>query len=1029
MAIGTNSHVIAQEALAGVVDRESLFAFLRDELHWLVDPEDTFTYSGTQLSGDMATRVEVSQIVPFGAGDPFVIMLAEFETQFRRAELREVLRTIRAEMRTQGKYEGKSLDDIIFVCITKDPSGIRFAHFEQRDGKQPKLSSFGWETDQIEETRTLREFNLPALKMRLDLFNEPAWKEIRPIWLSAWDVERVTGEFFKTYSSIFARVENMIKGVKGDKRLFTQRLFNRLLFIQFLQKKRWLSFEGSTNYLSALFTAAKEKNENFYNDRLHWLFFYGLGTVNDCKETHEMDELRERRGEVPFLNGGLFEMEDWNDCRGHVQIHNDVFTLILDELFSKYNFTVTESTPDDVEVAVDPEMLGKIFEELVTGRHDTGSYYTPKPIVSFMCREALKGYLADAVESESAEAIALFVDKHDPSLLTNPERILEALRCVKACDPACGSGAYLLGLLHELIELRSCLFVAKNLDARTQYDKKLEIIQRNLYGVDIDPFAINIARLRLWLSLIVEYSAYPPPPLPNLDFKIEVGDSVVSPNPLGGVEPDMFRLKEIEGFLALKAEYMKAHDEHKPELRKQIAKQRKSLANLAHKGGKVDGFDWQVDFAEVFISKEALVTIGGAFNFGQELAERPKPGGFDIVLANPPYVRQELIKELKPALKGVYGDLFSGTADLYVYFYLRAFQLLRPGGMLVFISSNKWFKANYGAKLRKFVADGASVLSITDFGDLPVFEGATAYPMIFIARKGKTRQESNMFTHVNSLDEPYPDVPALIAECGQALSPDAFNGSNWVIANADTSAFLKKMESAGIPLGEYVKNRIFRGVLTGFNTAFVIDGAKRAELVALDKNSDEIIKPFTAGRDVRQWVVTPRDRWLIVTKIGVDISKYPAIFQHLLNWQTELETRADQGNHWWELRACGYYDAFDEAKIIYPDIAVGMRFAYDDGGVFTNNTAYFIAADDLFLLGLLNTELVERFYCELSAQVRGGYLRFFRQYVEQIPIPPSSSSERAAISALVQKCLDAKGVGCKEWEKEINERVAVLYGL
>jgi type I restriction-modification system DNA methylase subunit len=198
-------------------------------------------------------------------------------------------------------------------------------------------------------------------------------------------------------------------------------------------------------------------------------------------------------------------------------------------------FTVTESTPLDVEVAVDPEMLGRIFEELVTGRHESGSYYTPKPIVSFMCREALKGYLETNAAGESKEAIERFVEKHEPDDLRNAESVLDALRRVKVCDPACGSGAYLLGMLHELLDLRAALFQSRRLDSLSVYQRKLEIIQTNVYGVDIDPFAVNIARLRLWLSLAVDFEGAKPEPLPNLDYKVEAGDSLLGPNPSGGL--------------------------------------------------------------------------------------------------------------------------------------------------------------------------------------------------------------------------------------------------------------------------------------------------------------------------------------------------------------------------------------------------------------------------------------------------------------------------------------------------------------
>lgn len=1012
---------ITAAALAGIRDRETLFAFLRDELSWPLDPEDTFTYPGLELSGDKVGNAQVSQIVPFGAGDPFLIMLAEFEGKFTRSALREILRGIRQQMRTRARYEGKTPDDTIFICASQGYSEIRFARFEQREGKQPKLSSFGWETDWVDETRTLREFSLPALRMHVNVLDEPDWQMMRPDWLAAWSVERVTDEFFKTYRSVFERVEGMIEGVSNDKRLFTQRLFNRLLFIQFLQKKRWLRFQGSTNYLPGLFAAAKANNEDFYPTRLHRLFFEGLGRAADIP-AHEsrQDAIEQRIGQVPFLNGGLFEMENGDDVRDAVKIPNAAFDLIFRELFDRYNFTITESTPLDVEVAVDPEMLGRIFEELVTGRHESGSYYTPKPIVSFMCREALKGYLASVVD-ESPEAIAAFVDQHDAGQLRDGEPVLTALVNVRACDPACGSGAYILGLLHELIDLRSCLFATRKIDADTLYNKKLEIIQKSLYGVDIDQFAVNTARLRLWLSLVVDDTRNPlddpqlDVSLPNLDFKIEQGDSLTAPDPTGGVQPDMFRRQQIEEFCALKSSFMIAHGEDKWALKKQVQKQRKAIAKGAHAGAEVVGFDWEVDFAEVFLPEE-----GGA---GAKL------GGFDIVLANPPYVRQELIKDQKPVLKRVYGDLFSGTADLYVFFYLRALQLLRPGGMLAFISSNKWFRAKYGEKLREHIAETCAVSSITDFGDLPVFESAVAYPMVFIARKGQAGELSTEFTQVESLGEPYPDVRALVDEVSQDLPRSAFAGANWTLADAATSDMLRKMGRAGAPLGEYVKGRIYRGLLTGLNEAFYIDDAKRCELTAIDPGSSELIRPLILGRDCKRWMPIRGRQWQIFTPIGVDIHRYPAIFSHLKQWEPHLERRWDKGQHWWELRACDFYDAFEEVKIIYPQIMVEPNFALDEDAALTNQKCFIIGSGDRFLLGLLNSSTIWKLVVANSPKLRGGYSEPRKDFILSIPIPAASDSDRAAISALAQKCLDAKGVDCEAWEKEIDERVAALYGL
>jgi hypothetical protein len=820
----------------------------------------------------------------------------------------------------------------------------------------------------------------------------------------AFDVEQVTKKFFTEYSRVFKQVESSIEGIPNPEhqRLFTQKLFNRLMFIAFIQKKGWLKFGESIDYLNALWQDYKQSERqtgNFYRDRLSHLFFAGL---ND----RQQPDLTEIIGTVPYLNGGLFQQSE--DEQDEIIFIPDLsFELIFTELFDRFNFTVTESTPLDEEVAVDPEMLGKVFEELVTGRHDSGSYYTPKPIVSFMCREAIKGYLSSKVSAAAGE-ISKFVDERDASELSDPELIFKALKEVTVCDPACGSGAYLLGMLHELLELRECLFTSKNLGFQTIYDRKLEIIENNLYGVDKELFAVSIARLRLWLSLAVDFEGETPNPLPNLNYKLEVGDSLLAPNPqAGGITA---RSNLLVQYRERKAEYVRTHDrDRKRELESQIGALKQDIGTFTHGNDRINGFDWAVEFAEV-------------------IAE----GGFDIQIANPPYVRHERIQEFKPQLKQVYPEIYSSTADLYCYFYARSLQLLKPGGMLAFISSNKWFRANYGKKLRQHIADTCQIHSITDFGELPVFKSAATFPMIFICSRASTNAGATIFTQVKSLEHPYPNVREIIQHGGAILPRKAIFGSNWLLTDNATASRIAQMESVGVALGKYVNGEIYYGIKTGFNQAFAIDHQTRDKLIFADPASEEMIEPLVTGDDIRKWHLRDRGKWLIVAKTGVDISKYPSILNHLQQWQPQLEKRCDKGNYWWELRACAYYAALDRSKIIFPDIAKESRFTFDPDGKYLGNTAYFIPTDDLYLLGVLNSSSVWSF-CQEKCSVIGdagnnGRLRLFKQFVETIPIPPASKAKRKAISKLVQKCLTAGGVGCEQWEREIDLRVAKLYG-
>ncbi|MBA3425647.1 MAG: Eco57I restriction-modification methylase domain-containing protein [Rubrobacter sp.] len=454
---------------------------------------------------------------------------------------------------------------------------------------------------------------------------------------------------------------------------------------------------------------------------------------------------------------------------------------------------------------------------------------------------------------------------------------------------------------------------------------------------------------------------------------------------------------------------------------------RRKLSDWLHPGAEPEGFDWQVEFAEVFAGE----TDGSDAD-----------GGFDVILANPPYVRQELIRALKPALKKVYPTIYTGTSDLYVFFYGRALQLLSPGGMLAFISSNKWFRANYGAKLRKHFAETTHVTSITDFGDLPVFQGANAYPMIFTAQKDRnTTGGPTTLTAAKSLDPPYPDVAALVREIGTPLPSDALDGSDWSLTDSATATRLTKIRAAGVPLKEYVGERVYRGVTTGFNKAFVIDGVKRAELISQDPNSAEIIKPLAAGKDIRKWNIDRKDKWLIFPRRRININAYPAIKNHLAQWQTELTPRKSgseeigrkPGNYkWYEIQdEVAYYAAFDALKIVSTKVSIRPSFTLDGSGSYLGNTAYFLPAREnaTYLLGLLNSNVFFAYAKRVFVEKQNGWYEVQPKGLEAFPIPNAPTADREAIAKLVRKCLDARGVGCEEWEAEIDGRVATLYGL
>ena len=872
------------------------------------------------------------------------------------------------------------------------------------------LSIFSWEQGDT-HIRTLCEYNLPALAFPSDGFsNDQEWLQE---WQKAFDVEEVTDKFFRDYQRVFAQVENAVEGIPEDeteaRRLYTQRLFNRLMFLRFIEKKGWLTYNGDRNYLRALFDATEaETDEKFLNDRLFWAFFRGLGNTVNLLE--ELPEIIERRGEVPFLNGGLFEMQK-DDVQNAVHIPNDAFAEIL-KLFERYNFTVTESTPLDIEVAVDPEMLGKVFEELVTGRHDTGSYYTPRPVVSFMCRESLKICLQNKTD-ETPETLKAFVDDADATQIRNPEKVLQVLQTLRICDPACGSGAYLLGMMSELLRLRDALFQSKEIDSKSTYQRKLDIIQNNLYGVDKDEFAVNIAMLRLWLSLAVDYEGDIPEPLPNLDYKVAAGDSLTGPAP----EQMTLASHLIDQIQEHQAEFLVTHtDPEKQRLREEIAELKENLQGWQ---ANEDEFVWQVEFSEVF-----------------------QEGGFDIVIGNPPYVRQELIIPIKPALKRLFPEVFTGKTDLYVYFYNRGTELLRAGGILTYISSNTFLRAGYGKKLREFLTDKVCLHRLLNFGSIPVFK-ANVDTCIILVENTVPNVES--FLAATFCDK--ADIPRIsdafqklaIAMYAYDLSPDG-----WALTSQEALRLLEKLQRTGVRLGEYVDGSFYRGVVTGYDDAFIINESVRQQLMAEDSKSSELIKPVLRGRNLKKWKTESTGYYLIFTRHGVDIEQYPAIKRYLSQYRMDLQPKKNReqkrgramGSYkWYEIQAnTAYYRDFDNPKIFYTETAKSLYGCYDATKTFGLKTTYFISTDDLSLLAILNSLLFDWYarhkFQSLNDPWAGGRLIFKKVSMKDAPIADRTEAQKAALSRLVEQILaDPNSNGVREIEQEIDALVYQLYGL
>jgi len=582
-------------------------------------------------------------------------------------------------------------------------------------------------------------------------------------------------------------------------------------------------------------------------------------------------------------------------------------------------------------------------------------------------------------------------------------------------DPACGSGSFLIGAYSHLLNYHRDWYVKDGHEKHTKEiyqgaggqwflttQEKKRILLNNIFGVDIDSQAVEVTKLSLLLKVLEgenqdtltrQLKMFRERVLPDLGSNIKCGNSLIGPDYFSG-------------------QLLSDEDEIR----------------------RVNPFDWKAEFSEIM-----------------------KAGGFDTVIGNPPYVRQEGLGEMKTYYQSHY-KTFQATADLYVNFIEKGLGLLKPSGLFGMIVSNKWLRAAYGKPLRKFLTTGASVLQIVNLAGLPVFAGATVRTVILICSQIRKPNNTIRYLAPISLEDfsiihSGDDLQKLADQRFINMPVDGLSSEGWSLSGAGVNQAIEKMRQASVPLNQYVSAKPFFGVKTGLNEAFIIDRATRDGLIAKNPKSAEIIKPLIVGRDVRRYHIEFKDRYLIWTYLGVPIDRYPAVMKHLKQFQPQLEKRWDKGNYWWELRACDYYDKLERPKIIYPDIATACRFALDRDGYFSSNTTYFLPSDDLYLLGILNSKLGQFYFSEVCAGLEGGgitYLRFFGQYLEGFPVRTinfSDSTDKGRhdkMVVLVERMLDlhkqikaAKTPDDKArlqrqidaTDKQIDQLVYELYGL
>ena len=709
------------------------------------------------------------------------------------------------------------------------------------------------------------------------------WKEI--------DVHKPNADI----ADQFAVFDNPLKSMRD----YVKKLMGRLVFLQFLQKKGWLGVKqnaawgtGDSEFMLNLFNNSKYQDD-FIEKVLEPLF----NDINTKRENDFVTDANVGVGiKIPFLNGGLFERDKEDETV--IKLPSRYFEKLF-EFFGQYNFTIDENDPNDTEVGVDPEMLGRIFENLLEDNKDKGAFYTPKEIVRYMCSESLVAYLQTDVEDESEkEAVRKFVSSHDVALLTDAMKsaVRKKLVDVKICDPAIGSGAFPIGLLNELF---ACM-VAIDGEQANRAEIKKHIIQNNIYGVDIEKGAVDIARLRFWLSLIVDENT--PHALPNMDFKIMQGNSLLEQ--YEGVELSGMSLDEQKKSNTKKGEiyqtsfafdeklaldniqkairqfYLTENHDDKVLLRQTIDDNVKNyILNLKgctpeiqHKLENLripndQFFLWHIYFKEVF-----------------------DKGGFDIVIGNPPYIQ---LQSNGGALGELYApcgyETFVRTGDIYSLFYERGWQLLKEHGHLCFITSNKWMRAGYGEKTRSFFANKTNPIQLIDFAGVKVFESATVDTNILLFAKEKNKGKTLCAVAKGETKESLQNMSVFVltrhTEC-------AFSSSDsWVILSPIEQSIKRKIESVGVPLKDW-NISIYRGVLTGCNEAFIISTEKRDEILLNCKTEDErkrteeLIRPILRGRDIKRYGYEWAELWLVATfpSRHYDIEEYPALKNHLLSF-------------------------------------------------------------------------------------------------------------------------------------------------
>ena len=628
----------------------------------------------------------------------------------------------------------------------------------------------------------------------------------------------------------------------------------------------------------------------------------------------------------------------------------------------------------------------------------------------------------------------------------------------------------------------------------TLFHEKQTIIEGCLFGVDINSNSVKICQLRLWVELL-KNAYYKISPLtegnmreletlPNIDINIKCGNSLISRFSLDsdlrqalnkskysietyrnavktyrnaenkeqkweikkliadikgnfkitlqGSDPNKTKLRKLEG----EVENLEGQIFLIPETKAEKTKREKKIAKLNNEIDKL-----KVEIEEIENGRIYENALEWRFEFPEVLTNNGLFIGFDVVIGNPPYIRQEEIKELKPLLRTNF-ITYSGTADLYIFFMERGFKILKTKGQFCYIIPNKWMQAGYGKALRTYILEN-QLQGIIDFGDIQIFEEATTYPCILNA--SKQQQNTNFVSATVKTLNYINEFAAYIKSISNQIKVETLNDEIWVISSDSDQKLLSRIKSNCVSLAEYIDNKSFRGILTGLTEAFVIGNETCREIISKDSRNSEIIRSFILGRHIKPYAIPEVENYLIKIEKGFTNSfrenqdawiwfskNYPAVSNYLSIFKDKAEKRTDKGDYWWELRACDYYQEFEKPKIMYQIFQTKPCFIYDEQGLYCNNSMWIISKADKILLAILNSKMGWWLISKYCTTIQNGFQLIWK-YFGQIPIPQANPKQGEVITSLVNQILTAKKSDPKAdtttLEIEIDQLVYQLYEL